>query len=526
MPIDPSKVVWDAPDPAKVKWDDEPKAPEKGPRQRTMDQLGGLLRGAGSIGSTLIELARTGPRGEPIGTFLDRYKSRTSDMDQALATLGADTQSGGYKGFKLGTEVAGSLGAGQAVGRVAGGLGLPLAESIASSGMTGGVLQRLAGGAVAGGAAAGLVNPEEAKTGAIVGGFVPGAMQTAGELGKVLGRSVSGAQTPEVAASVKAARDLGYVIPPTQAKPSLGNRLLEGLSGKISTAQNASARNAGVTNELARKAIGASELSDEGLSAVRAEANKAYDALASVGEFKVDDAFRAGLSKIQPQTIPGTKNADVSGLVETLSIQQKFDAQATINTVKQLRFDGFANKIAPDPTKRALGQAQLKAAGELEGLIERNLKASGQDGLLDAFKQARQVLAKTHTVEKALNKASGNVDASVLRRELEKGKPLSGELKSIAEFAQRFPKAAQSVEKMGSLPQTSPLDWAAVGSLAALMGEPTAMLGVAARPLARSAALSPMVQDRLIQEAGPGLLSSPEMQLLLARSAPALLSGR
>ena len=27
MPIDPSKVQWDAPDPGQVQWDDAPKAP-------------------------------------------------------------------------------------------------------------------------------------------------------------------------------------------------------------------------------------------------------------------------------------------------------------------------------------------------------------------------------------------------------------------------------------------------------------------------------------------------------------------
>ena len=77
MPIDPSKVTWDAPDPAKVVWDGEAKEePKKDTRQRTLDQIGGLLRGAGSIGSTLIELGRSGgTRGEPFSTLIDRYKA-------------------------------------------------------------------------------------------------------------------------------------------------------------------------------------------------------------------------------------------------------------------------------------------------------------------------------------------------------------------------------------------------------------------------------------------------------------------
>jgi hypothetical protein len=531
MPIDPSKVVWDAPDPAKVQWDDEPKQKDTG--QRTLDQIGGLLRGAGSIGSTLIELGRSGgTRGQPFSTLLDRYKSRTSDMDAALDTIGADRESGGYKAMKLGTEVAGSLGAGSAVGGAMRGLPMlsKLAPAVESAGATGGnMLTRVAGGAISGGATAGLVDPSQAKDGAVIGGALPPALKVLGEAGRMTGRALSGpAQSPQLAASVKAARDVGYVIPPTQAKPTLGNRLLEGLAGKISTAQNASAMNAEVTNALAKKAIGAKDLSAEGLQTVRTLANQGYDDLAGVGTFQVDGAFRKALEGLQPKTLPGTKNADVSELIDALKVQQSFDAQETINTLKQLRFDGFANKAQMDPTKKALGNAQISIAKEMESLIERNLEKLGQPELLKNFRDSRQLLAKVHTVDKALNKESGNIDASVLKRALEKGKPLSGELKTIAEFASRFPKASQSVERMGSLPQTSPLDWAASGAIAAGTANPMGLLGVAARPLARGAALSSPVQNRLLQSDPEllELLSSPDLQAAVGRAAPGLLSGR
>lgn len=52
--------------------------------------------------------------------------------------------------------------------------------------------------------------------------------------------------TPPSQGTMQAAREAqeaGYVIPPTQVKPSLLNRLIEGSAGKISTAQNASFKN-------------------------------------------------------------------------------------------------------------------------------------------------------------------------------------------------------------------------------------------------------------------------------------------
>jgi len=82
---------------------------------------------------------------------------------------------------------------------------------------------------------------------------------------------------------------------------------------------------------------------------------------------------------------------------------------------------------------------------------------------------------------------------------------------------------------MGSLPQPSPLDWVAGGSASMATGNPLAMLGVAARPAARAAILSPLVQNRLIQSPGgnaiTGLLG-PSFEQLAYRAAPVALADR
>lgn len=71
---------------------------------------------------------------------------------------------------------------------------------------------------------------------------------------------------------------------------------------------------------------------------------------------------------------------------------------------------------------------------------------------------------------------------------------------------------------MGSLPQISPIDYG-LGGLAALLTNPTAMAGVAARPALRAAALSEPVQNRLVQ----GAKMTPEeintIKLLLMQGA-------
>jgi len=338
---------------------------------------------------------------------------------------------------------------------------------------------------------------------------------------------------PGVRAGVSAAREAGYVVPPTQANPTMMNRALEGLAGKISTAQNASAKNQGVTNELAKKAIGADALSVEGLQAVRNTANQAYDELGKFGAFYADDGFRTALDKVGSGTsqfkkdFPQLANKEVDALVESLKNTTKFDSQSAIEAIKTLRFEGSANKVAMEPGKKALGQAQMKIAKEMEDLVDRNLQFSDATDLLKNYRDARTTLAKVYDVEKALNKTTGNIDAAKLAKLMDK-RPLTGELKTIGDFAKQFPKAAQVTEKMGSLPQVSPLDFGAAAGISAATSNPLMMAGMFARPAARAAVLSPMVQNGLLSQGGgkmAGLLSSeygktlpPGLLMLLANA--------
>jgi hypothetical protein len=141
-----------------------------------------------------------------------------------------------------------------------------------------------------------------------------------------------------------------------------------------------------------------------------------------------------------------------------------------------------------------------------------------------AFKAARQQIAKTYSVQSGLNAATGDVSAQKLAQQLAKGKPLSGELKDIAEFATAFPKATQTLKEAPKA--WSPLD-AFAGLGGAGIGSPTLMAAAAARPAVRAALLSPAYQRAAMQ--GPGLLTMlPEAvmrQQLIQRGMPGLLGS-
>lgn len=494
-------------------------------KQQAGNVLAGAVRGAGSIGATILapyDMATDALAGK--GLSLESNRERRAAMDAGLQSMGAQPDSFAYGAGKLAGEIAGTAGTGGVLARGAAmvpGVSANALAAIGSAGMNAGTatgvgnaLLRAGGGALTGGAAAGLVDPSQAGTGAIIGGALPGAMQVAGAAGNAIGRTLRGPiQDDATRAAVGAARGSGYVIPPSQARPSLGNRLLEGFSGKITTAQNASAKNQVVTNSKAATAIGLpadAQITPEVLDAVREEAGTVYRELASLAP--------------RPATAADT--------LTNRAASEAIDPAAMVFDLRKARNDATAwyrsyGRTA-DPDSLVKAKEAKAVATRLEKTLEDYASSLGRDDLVPAMREARQLIAKTYSIEGALNTATGTIDARKLAGQLQKGRPLSGELREAAEFAGRFPKAAQTVEQMGSLPQTSPLDWMAAGGLSAVTSNPLLMATAMARPVARAAVLSPVVQNRLIQQpnALAQLLGQVPVNELAYRSAPVALSGR
>lgn len=435
----------------------------------------------------------------PVGGLLAKGASKlvpavTKIAPSAAPTLDAVTNAIRTAGMTTGVKVAPGV--------------LPAAQNLAT---------RAVGGGITGGTASALIDPESAGTGFMIGAGLPVVAQGAGKVANALGKVFRGPEVaPEIQAAVKSAVDAGYVIPPTQAKPTLTNRLMEGMAGKITTAQNASAKNAGVTNKLAANALGLGDdvkITPDVLGDIRKKAGEAYKA---IGE---ELPIRPAQAADSLTNRPAVAAIDPKKMV--------FDLRKARNEADAW-FKSYGRTADPDSLVKA--KAAKATAQEIESTLEGYAKSMGREDLIPDLVKARQLIAKTYSVENALNSTTGNVDAKKLAQQLAKGKPLSGELKQAAEFAARFPKAAQTVEGMGSLPQTSPLDWVASGAIGAATSNPLALLGVAARPAARFAALSSPVQNRLstspTQNQLLQLLSSPEGQQLLYRAAPPAVTSR
>lgn len=169
--------------------------------------VSGLVRGAGSLGSTILlpaDMINQKLRGEDFWSMKDNVQRR-KDIDSALQGMGADPNSTLYKTGKLGAEIAGTAGAGGAIANVLGKAApvlanSPILQSIATSGMSSGKLggaagmaSKVLGGATSGGVSSAMIDPETAGAGAVLGGLLPPTIKVLGKAGNLARQATSGA---------------------------------------------------------------------------------------------------------------------------------------------------------------------------------------------------------------------------------------------------------------------------------------------------------------------------------------------
>jgi hypothetical protein len=261
-------------------------------------------------------------------------------------------------------------------------------------------------------------------------------------------------------AALAQARSAGYVTTPGSIAPTSGRFVVaERLAGKSLIEQLMSVKNQETTNKLARRAIGVGDdtpLTGQTLKGIRAqEVAKGYEPIKQVGNIAVDNNYVDDLVKIEqsfsgqaasfPEAVPNT----VKALVNSHLVDQ-FDSADAIKRIQGLRDGASAAFRRGEPD---LARAQRAVANALENQIERGIQASGADDaaqILDQFRQSRQRMAIIHAVEDAVREGTGNVSAAKLASDLQRGKYLTGDLQTIAEFSSRFPRVTQLPSQIGT----------------------------------------------------------------------------
>lgn len=284
---------------------------------------------------------------------------------------------------------------------------------------------------------------------------------------KISSNALAKAQNATRDETLKVAGEAGYKVPRSLYNPTFTSNRLESVGGKAAVLQQASAKNQEVTNNLVRQSLDLPDnvpLSIGTVEKVRKEAYKPYQEVASISKA-------------------------ASNALEELK-QAKSDASAWFNSYNR----------SANPEHLAKAKDFQETADIAEQVLEDYAKQANKPELIGQLKQARKTIAKTYTVERAMNKGTGDIDARVLGRLFDKNKPLSDGLDVIGRFNTSFPKASQPTQQsagagISALEPMAGAIYGGVGQMAT--GNPSGLLAAGIpllRSPARTLALSKMMQ--------------------------------
>jgi hypothetical protein len=513
-----------------------------GVSQQALNLLGGIGRGAGSIGATIMapkDIVSDLMGGK--GLTLASNRERRKLMDEGFASMGADTGSLAYQVGKVSAEVGGTLGVGGALANTAARLpgvaaAMPnMLNAIRTGGMTAGpantlanLATRSAGGAITGGASAGIVDPDAAGMGAALGGAMPVVTKAAGLVGQGVGRAaraVVGDVAPEVAALAQRANALGIDIPVdrlTNSKPL--NAVAASLnyvpmSGRAGTEE----KMLGSMNKALSRTFGQdSENVTMALRKASGDLGQQFDSVLQANTVKMTPAFKAALADAENQATNelGLEAASIIhkqiAQLQTKGAAGEIEGQAAYNIKKALDRIGGGNSDAAFYA-RDLKKKLMDALNESLGPTE-----------AAAFGKVRQQYGNMLALENlAQNGAEGGVSVGRLANLKNINNP---DLQELADIAAQFLRSRESPH--GAAQRIAVGSTAGLASAASIPGA----LPVAIGAIGGARAINSALNSNMLKNAAMGvqgqpnalqrLLSSSDLAQLGYRVTPALAADR
>jgi ribosomal protein L29 len=259
---------------------------------------------------------------------------------------------------------------------------------------------------------------------------------------------------------------MGLNIPRSMYNPSFTSNRIESLGGKAATKQMALDDNQQIIDGAVKKYLGLGDnvaLSDDLLKQLRTNAAAPYR---SAEELTAETVGKTSI-----------KSMATGGITEKPIIKDGKQLVQEINEARDTTRALWADSKSATGTAR---NAARKAAKEsearlstLENQLDKMAINQGKPQLVKELSEARKNIAKIYTVDDALNKGTGSIDASVLGRKFDKNKPLDGDLKEIGRFAKAF-------ETKGIVPRGRMLSGADISALEPMSMAINAGIGSAA----------------------------------------------
>jgi ribosomal protein L29 len=394
------------------------------------------LQGEGVL-SRNLEGAMTAPSNLIEGVKQGAYELLNAKNPLDVSTRGVPQQ--GYDTTKIRQNrvIASEAPVGALAGNVA--TALPLAFLPGGSRMAG---QTAYGTMLA--AAEPTMGDESRVSNMAVGGLTGLAVPTGVKIASALRQDPASLAKQQAVNATKDATTLealkaGFTIPRSMYNASFLTNRLESISGKAATKQQAGAENQKITNDLTRKYLGVSEdtpLSPDLLEQLRTAHAAPYRDASALPAGQVGTTSTKSLATGGTTQSPIIKTGEQ--LVDELKIARE-DARAAWK----------ASKMSEKPAQARQQAEQLDSnVATLENQLDELAKLHNQPDLVQRLNQARQNIAKVHTIDKAMNDATGEINAQELLKLQNKNTPLTGEAKQIADFASAYPEISKPGAKI------------------------------------------------------------------------------
>lgn len=332
---------------------------------------------------------------------------------------------------------------------------------------------------------------------------------------------IDGTPAPESQRVIQDAVNAGFKFPPSELPHAPIGKTIEGLAGKARTDEEASIANNKRTQQLVATEFGLApetEITDDVIDRLKQPAYGVYQEVADLGPIHpspgyVADVSKAGERGAQAETdFPDAVSPSI--LAERAKyIRPQFTGRGALERIKSLRADSKGNISSRDPEKMSLGVTQRDIANALEKELGVAASNSGKQDLMQRFTRARAQLAKINAVDDA--RVGGQVSARSLAKQYDRGSPLTGNLKTIAQAASRHKQVFKDMQTKGEQgPYTVHDLWImalgmGLGGEGAVSHMPhgaapgfAVAAATAARPVARKALLSAPVQRLMTRPKG------------------------
>ena len=398
------------------------------------DATGGILRGAGSIGTSIMRALPNFLGGDTE----QESAARRANLDPSIAQFtGANPESTGYQTSKLATEILGTAGAG---GVLAKGLSAipgaakyaaPLIDALRTGGFsvggqTGatGLALRAAGGGATGGASAAMVNPEDAAKGAAISAAIPVGGKLLGETGKLLGKALR--PSAETTAIAQKAQQYGI---PLGLGDIAENKAVQATRSILKDAPFSGGMAQGAQEakqEAFNKAVGATfgapdkKLTLPVLDAAKDRMGTEFDRIWGNNVLQVDPTLIQKMSDLDTiaQKLPASEGASLQKEIQDIYSRMVPDANGNMEIPGDV-----ANKFQQYLRRRAEGSAGLKnELGDLRQALIQSFNRSVSPVDAAALTLNRTQYKAFKTVEPILRSAelgvagrtAGDVPASLL----------------------------------------------------------------------------------------------------------------